>query len=134
MIIYVIRFLSELVIINYSSIIMDPSFSYVSQIYNMLLLTSSTSISLVEICILVGVFLVCGGFFYFVFSFRKENANSENIVMFLRLDGMLVYTFRTLMVKLLGEIVFTAYNTGDFIGGVFGVLVALMVIVAAFMI
>lgn len=83
---------------------------------------------------MIGIFLICSGFFYFVFTFNKENANEEKIVMFLRFNGILVYTFRTLMVKLLGEIVFTAYNTADFIGFVFGVLVAIMIIVAAFMI
>ena len=38
------------------------------------------------------------------------------------------------MVKLLGEIVFTAYGLHDFIVLLFGVLLAIMVITAAFMI
>jgi hypothetical protein len=110
--IWLVRFLSELTIVNFSSLVNDSSFAHLAQVYDIMAVYAKrdTPKYFIEG---VGVLIVMCVLFLWMMCSETHGENRHIKLIGMKVFGLMVYGFRVFLVKNLADVAYRGYKQGN---------------------
>ena len=110
--IWLVRFLSELTVVNFSSLVNDSSFAHLAQLYDIMAIYGkgdTPKYFIEEVGVLI---LMCVLFLWMMFSGMEGESRHIKLIG-MKVFGLLVYGFRVFVVKNLADVAYRGYKQGN---------------------